>query len=150
MQRSIIVSVLAGSIAFVATAVARQSRDVTAVQEPAVKQRVEFESFAFRTLVEELTEQGGAWKACFENETLQCGVYRIPAGGTDAQKPHAEDELYYVVAGRAKFTAGAKTIDVQPGAVLFVAAEVEHRFHDVDEALEVLVFFSKAKVEPPR
>ena len=30
------------------------------------------------------------------------GVYVLPKGGTDPQKPHHEDELYYVVRGRAR------------------------------------------------
>ena len=33
---------------------------------------------------------------------LSMGVYVLPAGGTDPQSPHTEDEVYYVVSGRAK------------------------------------------------
>jgi mannose-6-phosphate isomerase-like protein (cupin superfamily) len=32
---------------------------------------------------------------------------------------------------------------VKAGAVLYVAAHVEHRFHSIEEDLEVLVFFSR-------
>lgn len=143
MKRSHVVAGLALALALVATARARQEPS----EEEEMRARVEFESFAFPALAGELKEQGGAWKAFFENETLSCGVYRIPAGAQDGQKPHAQDEVYYVVAGRSKFTAGEEEVLVAPGQVLFVAAEVEHRFHEVEADLELLVFFSKAEPE---
>jgi hypothetical protein len=31
---------------------------------------------------------------------------------------------------------------VQPGSIVFVAKEVEHRFVDIDEDLSILVFFA--------
>ena len=30
---------------------------------------------------------------------LSMGLYILPAGGTDPQRPHTEDEVYYVVSG---------------------------------------------------
>jgi mannose-6-phosphate isomerase-like protein (cupin superfamily) len=61
----------------------------------------------------------------------------------DTQSPHAEDEVYYVVRGRGRFTADGDEMDVEAGAVLFVAAGVEHRFHSIGEDLEILVFFAR-------
>ena len=37
------------------------------------------------------------------------------------------------------------TGEVKPGTVLFVAAGAAHRFHDIQEDLNILVFFSKAR-----
>jgi mannose-6-phosphate isomerase-like protein (cupin superfamily) len=76
---------------------------------------------------------------------LSAGVYRLPVGSADAQQPHTEDELYYVAQGRARFRAGADDREVQPGTVLYVQAGVEHRFHDIEEDLVVLVFFAPAE-----
>jgi mannose-6-phosphate isomerase-like protein (cupin superfamily) len=76
---------------------------------------------------------------------LSVGVYRLQAGFTDSQQPHNEDELYYVVAGRARFTSGNQTIEAEPGLCLFVPAREPHRFHDIVEALEVLVVFGPAE-----
>ena len=53
--------------------------------------------------------------------------------------------MYYVVRGRARFRAGDDDKAVSAGAILFVAAEVEHRFYDVEEELAVLVFFAPAE-----
>jgi quercetin dioxygenase-like cupin family protein len=36
-------------------------------------------------------------------------------------------------------------VPVEPGSVAFVAAGVEHRFVDISEDLEVLVFWSPAR-----
>jgi mannose-6-phosphate isomerase-like protein (cupin superfamily) len=76
--------------------------------------------------------------------TLSVGTYSIPAGAVDDQVPHAEDEVYAVMSGRGSFTAGGRTVQVGPGATLFVPAREDHRFHDVTEDLAVLVFFAPA------
>ena len=73
---------------------------------------------------------------------LSAGVYVLAAGGTDPQKPHREDELYYVIRGRAWMRVGEEEQAVSAGSVIFVAAHVDHRFFDITEDLEVLVFFA--------
>jgi mannose-6-phosphate isomerase-like protein (cupin superfamily) len=74
--------------------------------------------------------------------SMSAGLYVLAAGAADAQLPHREDEMYYVVRGRARFRAGEEDQEVSAGSVLFVAAEVEHRFHDITEELAALVFFA--------
>lgn len=76
---------------------------------------------------------------------LSAGLYRVPAGGTDPQQPHTEDEVYYVVSGRGTIRVGAEDRPVQAGSIIYVAANVEHRFHDVGEDLIILVFFAPAE-----
>jgi mannose-6-phosphate isomerase-like protein (cupin superfamily) len=78
---------------------------------------------------------------------MSAGVYVLPKGGTDPQKPHHEDEMYYVVRGHARMQIGADHAEVRAGSVLFVEAELEHRFYDIEEELEVLVFFAPAERE---
>lgn len=76
---------------------------------------------------------------------LSAGLYVLPAGGTDPQRPHHEDEMYYVIRGKARFQAGDQNQAVSAGSTLFVAAGVEHKFHDITEELAVLVFFAPAE-----
>jgi mannose-6-phosphate isomerase-like protein (cupin superfamily) len=78
---------------------------------------------------------------------MSAGVYVLPKGGTDPQKPHREDEMYYVIRGRARMQIGSDHAEVRPGSVIFVEAELEHRFYDIEEELEVLVFFAPAEQE---
>lgn len=76
---------------------------------------------------------------------LSVGIYRLQPDESDSQQPHGEDELYYVMRGRAKFTAGDQTIDIEAGDCLFVPARESHRFHNITEALELLVVFGPAE-----
>ena len=48
-------------------------------------------------------------------------------------------------ADAVRFKAGDEDREVSAGSVLFVAAEVEHRFYDITEELAVLVFFAPAE-----
>jgi mannose-6-phosphate isomerase-like protein (cupin superfamily) len=77
--------------------------------------------------------------------SLSVGLYELPAGGTDPQSPHGEDEVYHVVSGRATIRVGDEDRPVGPGSVVFVAAGVSHRFHSIEEDLSVLVFFAPAE-----
>jgi hypothetical protein len=45
-----------------------------------------------------------------------------------------------VVRGRARFKAEGDDREVSAGSVIFVAAEVEHHFHAIEEELALLVF----------
>jgi mannose-6-phosphate isomerase-like protein (cupin superfamily) len=76
---------------------------------------------------------------------LSMGVYHLRAGDPDPQQPHAEDEVYYVVSGRAAFIAAGRRRDVAPGDVLYVEKHIDHRFVDVSEDLTLLVFFAPAE-----
>lgn len=75
---------------------------------------------------------------------LSVGTYCIPAGGVDGQKPHTEDEVYVVTAGRARLVTPDGTAAVGPGTVIFVPAGEEHRFDEVTEDLALLVVFAPA------
>jgi mannose-6-phosphate isomerase-like protein (cupin superfamily) len=77
--------------------------------------------------------------------SMSAGLYVLAAGAEDTQRPHHEDEMYYVVRGRARFRAGEEDREIAAGSVLFVAAEVEHRFYGIQEELAVLVFFAPAE-----
>jgi mannose-6-phosphate isomerase-like protein (cupin superfamily) len=102
--------------------------------------------FAF---VPEIHEQSGErekpYREFLRVPSMSAGVYVLPAGAIDAQKPHHEDEVYYVIRGRARFTVGSEDQEVSAGSFIFVAAEVEHRFHEITEELAVLVFFAPAE-----
>jgi len=99
--------------------------------------------------VEEIEEQrtrsGKPYQEFLRVPSMSAGVYVLAAGATDQQKPHHEDEIYYVIRGRARFEVAAEDREVSAGNVIFVAAEVEHRFHDITEELAVLVIFAPAE-----
>jgi hypothetical protein len=78
---------------------------------------------------------------------MSAGLYVLPAGGIDLQVPHHEDELYYVIRGRARIRVASEEHAVAEGSIVFVAAKVEHRFYEIQEELVVLVFFAPAENE---
>ena len=76
---------------------------------------------------------------------LSMGLYVLPAGGVDPQSPHMEDEVYYVVSGRAQIKVADEDRAVQAGSIIYVAKNVEHRFHSIEEELTLIVFFAPAE-----
>lgn len=78
-------------------------------------------------------------------ESMSAGLYVLDAGATDPQTPHAQDEIYYVISGRGQIEVAGESRAVAPGSVVFVGKGVEHRFHSIDERLELLVLFAPAE-----
>ncbi|MAG55136.1 MAG: hypothetical protein CMJ83_02490 [Planctomycetes bacterium] len=103
------------------------------------------------TVSAERLKTGRPYRQFIKRDTLTCGLYALKKGATDGQTPHAMDEVYYVSKGAASFTVGqgddAETQKVKTGAVIFVKRGVPHRFKDISDDLEVLVFFSTAKAK---
>ena len=96
--------------------------------------------------ISQLRAQAGELYAEFLRvPAMSAGLYELAVGAEDSQEPHTEDELYYVVAGRAVLLVGAEDVAVAAGSLVYVPANVVHRFHDVTEALSVLVFFAPAE-----
>jgi mannose-6-phosphate isomerase-like protein (cupin superfamily) len=85
------------------------------------------------------------WTEHLRVPDLSVGTYSIPAGGTDYQTPHTEDEIYVVTAGRAMFEAGEDKVEVGPGSVIYVAAGELHRFTNVTSDLATVVLFAPAE-----
>jgi mannose-6-phosphate isomerase-like protein (cupin superfamily) len=73
---------------------------------------------------------------------MSAGIYTLPTGSQDPQKPHNEDELYYVLNGTAVIEVGEEEKVVSPGSAVFVPAHTQHKFSAVKEELKVLVIFS--------
>jgi mannose-6-phosphate isomerase-like protein (cupin superfamily) len=103
--------------------------------------------FHIDDLTRERAKVGKLYLEFLRVPAMSAGVYMLPKGGTDPQKPHREDEMYYVIRGRARVQIGSDHAEVRAGSVIFVEAELEHRFYDIEEELEVLVFFAPAERE---
>lgn len=103
------------------------------------------EAFEFADLAVRRAVQGRPYLEFLRHDAMSAGLYVLPAGATDPQQPHTEDELYSVVRGRARIRVAGEVRDVQAGSLVFVAAGVPHRFEDVTEELAVLVIFAPAE-----
>lgn len=61
--------------------------------------------------------------------------------GTDRQSPHAQDELYVVTTGTARFEHAGVFTEAKAGDVLFVPAGDDHRFHAMSADFATWVIF---------
>lgn len=103
------------------------------------------DAFEISQLIIEQQRSGRSYLEFLRVPSLSVGLYNLPAGSIDPQKPHTEDEVYYVVEGRGYVRVGVEDRMVEPGTVVFVAATIEHRFHSISEDLKILVFFAPAE-----
>ena len=103
------------------------------------------QAFELAPLLEERKESNKSYLEFLKVPDLSMGLYVLPAGGVDAQLPHTEDEVYYVVSGTAQILVADEDRAVQAGSVVYVAKNVEHRFHSIEEELTLLVFFAPAE-----
>ena len=102
-------------------------------------------AWEYRDILAAQAERGRLYHEFLRVPDLSAGLYVLEAGGTDPQSPHTEDELYYVVSGRATAFVGGERRPIKEGSVIFVAAHVEHRFVDIEERLVLLVVFGPAE-----
>jgi mannose-6-phosphate isomerase-like protein (cupin superfamily) len=99
-------------------------------------------AFRLDELEAERMAHDGAYLQFLRERNMSVGLYALDAGQSDPQQPHAQDEVYFVVSGRASITVGEETTTVARGGVVYVPAGVPHRFHHITEDLKVLVVFS--------
>jgi len=103
------------------------------------------QAFELAGLIQQQKDSNKLYLEFLKVPDLSMGLYVLPAGGTDPQSPHTEDEVYYVVSGKGKIKIADKDRAVQAGLIVYVAKNVEHRFHSIEEELTVLVFFAPAE-----
>jgi len=93
-------------------------------------------------------EEGHGYVDFLASEKLSVGLAVWPAGSADHQQPHREDEVYYVISGRGVIRVADEDRPVKSGSLVFVGAGLEHRFHDIEEDLRVLVFWAPPRAVP--
>ncbi len=101
--------------------------------------------FELSQLISQREESNKLYLEFLKVPDLSMGLFALPAGGEDPQLPHTEDEVYYVVSGRAKILVADEEQDVSAGSIVYVAKNVAHHFHSIEEDLTVLVFFAPAE-----
>jgi mannose-6-phosphate isomerase-like protein (cupin superfamily) len=103
------------------------------------------DAFELSDLIKRRDQSNTSYLEFLRVSSLSLGLYVLAAGATDPQQPHSEDEVYYVVSGRASILVDTESRPVESGSIIFVKAGVEHRFHTITEDLTLLVFFAPAE-----
>ncbi len=96
-------------------------------------------------VLERLQAEGRPYHEFLQRESLSVGIYHLAAGEPDQQRPHTEDEVYYVLSGEGHIDIDGDVTPVRPGSVIFVAKHVPHHFVDYTEGLTLLVIFAPAR-----
>ena len=104
-------------------------------------------SYELTHLISQRTDTNKAYLEFLKVPDLSMGLYVLPIGKVDIQSPHTEDEVYYVVSGVARIKVANDDREVRAGSIIYVAKNVEHRFHSIEQDLTVLVFFAPAEYE---
>jgi mannose-6-phosphate isomerase-like protein (cupin superfamily) len=103
------------------------------------------QAYELNQLIQQRADSNKQYLEFLKVPDLSMGLYVLPAGGVDPQSPHTEDEVYYVVSGKALIKVANEDRAVQAGSIVYVAKNVEHRFHSIEEDLTVIVFFAPAE-----
>ncbi len=106
------------------------------------------ESFEIVDLITMQQHIGERYMEFLRVNAMSLGLYVLPAGDTDPQLPHIEDEVYYVVSGSATLRVGSEDRPVKPGTLVYLEAGAEHKFHSITENLTLLVVFAPAQTRP--
>ncbi|MEQ8660402.1 MAG: cupin domain-containing protein [Gammaproteobacteria bacterium] len=101
----------------------------------------DWEVFRVPELIEKVAGNAPRIHEFLNRPSLSGIVYHLPVGCRDLQAPHAEDEVYVVLEGRARLDVDGREHTIGPGHVLFVRATTAHSFFDIEEDLTVLAFF---------
>ena len=104
------------------------------------------QTFDIKSLKQDMKGDSIEYLEFLKNSSLSSGIYHLAKGSVDPQSPHEQDEIYYVLAGKASFKSESGIQPIEQGSVVFVAGEAQHKFVDIEEDLTLLVFFA-AKVE---
>lgn len=104
----------------------------------------EWELFDIAKMVSTMGDNAVKYREFLRSPALSCGIYRLPAGSRDMQGAHDDDEVYYVLSGRAQMRVGDEDRPVSPGDLLYVRATAEHNFFEIEEDMTLLVFFANA------
>ncbi len=101
-----------------------------------------WKTFGLGELIEKQKSSGSPYLEFLRVPSLSSGIYTLPAGSKDLQSPHDEDEVYFVIDGRARVRVGDEEREVSRGSILFVSATSEHSFIEIEEDTTLLVFFA--------
>ncbi len=103
------------------------------------------EAYELVHLMDQQNQSGQDYLEFLRVPALSAGLYMLAAGAVDKQEPHTEDEIYYVISGRGFIQVDQESRPVEAGTLIFVKANVEHRFHTITKDLRVLVIFAPAE-----
>jgi mannose-6-phosphate isomerase-like protein (cupin superfamily) len=124
------------------TRLAGAEGDAPAKTDPMAGEAPDWRAFTVEELTKKREKRDGPFFEFLRVPSMSCGIYSLAAGAEDRQQPHRRDELYCILAGKAVLAVADARQEVSRGSLVYVKAGVEHRFHSIEEHLQVLVIFA--------
>jgi mannose-6-phosphate isomerase-like protein (cupin superfamily) len=97
--------------------------------------------FQLNELLQRIERGGVRLHEFLRTPSLSCAISHLPAGSNEMATAHEEDELYFVLEGRARLRIDDEDHAVEKGTLLYVEAACDHSFFDIEEDLTVIAFF---------
>ncbi|MGB9169252.1 MAG: cupin domain-containing protein [Nitrososphaeraceae archaeon] len=70
--------------------------------------------------------------------TMEVGIINLKKNQDDTQKPHASDEIYYVISGGGTIDIDGIKNEVNAGKIIYIPKKIPHSFHATSKELVVL------------
>ena len=102
-------------------------------------------AFETKQLIQEQADGDDLYLEFLRKPSLSMGLYVLKAGSVDPQSPHTEDEVYVVLNGSGQISVDGEDRLVEKGSIVFVAKQIKHHFHSIEDDLQILVFFAPAE-----
>ena len=93
-------------------------------------------------LIDKLSSQDQYFLDFIDTSDLQAGILKVSTNIKDTQQPHPVDELYYVIKGSGYIQIGGNNNFIKEGSVIFVPANVEHKFLSSKELVVLYILGS--------
>ena len=103
----------------------------------------EEKAFELQDLVTQLEKEEGYFLDFLRVRDLQAGIIVLHPGEKDTQEPHSADELYYVIEGSGFIELDKRKRPVKKGSIVFLPANMHHKFYGHKEDLIVLYMFAE-------
>lgn len=100
-----------------------------------------WKNFDLAELVAKSEQRGSPYLEFLRVPQLSAGIYHLDRSAHDTQSAHDEDEVYFVLKGKARMIVDGKSTAIRPGSIVYVPADTGHEFLDIEEDLALLVFF---------
>ena len=97
--------------------------------------------FSLAELVARCDKRDAPYLEFLRVPALSCGIYQLSSGEEDHQDSHDEDEVYFVLKGKAYIVRDGEKERIEPGSILYIPAGANHQFVEIEEDLSLLVFF---------
>ena len=91
--------------------------------------------------IEKIKDGKNFFHTFINRDTLATGVLVLQPGEKDTQKPHENDEVYFVLKGNGFLKIKEKDYPISKNKMYFVGKKTKHYFHGNSQELVVLYFF---------